>query len=187
LNSGSICTLQAWQDTDSTGTRGRCVDGWDGTFISWIKVSVGGEVEVGTSVGINGDILVSSGVGNDLEDVGDVGDDIIAAEIVQAPVVLDGGDERVVGVESVVGGTSHAWGNKISEKKGPYVVLDGVSFVFIKSDDKQGLVHESGVVEERSDKSSGPIACIIDSGIVSIVLHVGSEECPKDEKRFASD
>lgn len=171
----------------SACTRGSFVDCWNGGFVSWIKESVCCEVEEGDCVGINSDILVSGGIGNDLEDVGDIGDNIVATEIVQSPVVLDGGEERVVGVEGVVSGTSQTWWDNISEKKSPDIVLDCVGFVFVKSDDEQGLVHKGCVVEERSDKSSGPIACIIDSGIVSVVLHVGSEECPINKKGLDSD
>lgn len=90
-------------------------------------------------------------------------------------------------VESVVGGAAKTWWDDVAEKQCPNVVLDGVTLIFIKGDEHEGFVHESGVIEKWSNERSSPIARVIDGRIVPIIQHVGSKKCPNEQSESSSD
>ena len=84
-----------------------------------------------------------------------------------------------MGVEVIVRGTTKICRDDVAEKKCPNIVLDCVRFVFVERHKDEGLIHEGGVIEEGSQERSGPVTGIIDSGIVAVMQHVGSEKRPE--------
>lgn len=70
-------------------------------------------------------------VGDELEDVGA---DVEAAEGVQVPVGLGGGDLAVVAVVAVVGGADEVSRDSVTEEDGEDPVLDRVGLVLVEGD-----------------------------------------------------
>ena len=52
----------------------------------------------------------------------------------------------------------------------------GVGSSLIKVDKQQSVVHEDGVIEQRRQESVEEISSVGDSGVMSIVQHVGGDE-----------
>ncbi|KAI6755574.1 hypothetical protein HG531_004680 [Fusarium graminearum] len=90
--------------------------------------------------------------------VKDIGAHIPAAEGIEIPVGLNGGNLRVVVVEAVVGCANEMLGNSITEKNTEDVVLAGVGFVFIPSDKNKSVIHEVLILEEWLKKGARPVS-----------------------------
>lgn len=66
----------------------------------------------------------------------------------------------------------------VTEEDGEDVVLDGVSLVFVKGDQDEGVLHEVLVGKKWLQEVSQPFACYGDGGIVTIRCHVWGDEHP---------
>jgi hypothetical protein len=117
--------------------------------------------------------LVTSDFGNK---VVDVGSNIPSSQSVQIPVGLNGGKVGVVGVNIVISGTDQRLWEDIRENDTHNSVGDGVGAILIEVNDKEGLVHEKLVIQQRRNECKQPIGTIRDSSIMSIVKHVGGDE-----------
>ena len=120
-------------------------------------------------------VLVTSLVGNELENVGT---NIPATEGVQAPVGLDGGDLRVVVVEHGVVRTDEVVWDCVTDEDGEDTVTNGVGVVLVKGDQNSSPLHEVGVVEEWLHEAAEELTSNGDRGIVTIVGHVWGDEHP---------
>lgn len=112
-----------------------------------------------------------TGVGCDLAE--DVGTDVPAAEGVQVPVSLDGGEFGVVIVEVGVGCADQMLGDGVTEENREDAVLDGVGFVLVEGDEDESVLHEVGVIQERGEKVVQPFTCNCDGGVMTVGGHVG--------------
>lgn len=114
-------------------------------------------------------------LGNQVEDVGT---DVPAAQGVEVPVGLNGGNLAVVVVEVVVGGAGEVLGEGVAEQDGENLVALGVGLVLIPGEQDEGVVHEVLVVEEGLEESAAPHASNADVGVVAVRSHVGGDEHP---------
>lgn len=96
-----------------------------------------------------------SGVGSDVGE--DICADVPAAESVEIPVGLDGGDLGVVVVEVGVSSTHKMLGDSITEENTENAVLDGVGLVLVEGDEDQGALHEVLVVQQRGQEVLEPL------------------------------
>lgn len=118
-------------------------------------------------------------VGHELEYVGA---DVEAAEGVQVPVGLGGGDLAVVVVVVVIGGADEVGRDGVAEEDGEDPVLDRVGLVLVKRDQNQSVLHEALVREKRLQKGTGPLACHAHVGVVAVACHVRRDEHPLWER-----
>lgn len=123
--------------------------------------------DLGSTDDITGD------VSNPLEDVGT---DIPTAEGWEVPVGLDGSEGRVVGVDVVIGGTDERLGEEIGDDDGLDTVGNGVGGILVEVDEEEGVVHEVLVGDEGLDEGVEPVSTVGETGVVSIVQHVGGDE-----------
>lgn len=121
---------------------------------------------------------ISRLVGDELEDVCA---DVPAAEGVQTPVRFHGGDLGVVRIEGGIGGALEGDGDGVAKEDGVDFVLLAVCFVFVESEEDEGIVHEVFVRQERREEAVRPGAGDGDGRVVAVVGHVGGDEHPLRE------
>jgi hypothetical protein len=123
------------------------------------------------------DIWGTNNITGDIGNVADnVGVGVPTSKMGQVPVGLNGGNDRVVRVESVIGGVDQVLGESVGDEDGHDTVTDGVGLILIEVDDQEGVVEEVLVANERENELDQPISTIGDSSVVSIVQHVGGDE-----------
>lgn len=116
-----------------------------------------GEVEL-VSRRVDLDVAVVECLCDDVVDVGHGRVHVAPTEVLQRPVLADGGDDRVVGQVSVVGGVLRRGGDDAAEQNRGDTVGVAVALVLVKGDLDQGpVVVEASVVEERSQEVLGPV------------------------------
>ena len=92
--------------------------------------------------------------------VKDVGLDVEAAESVQVPVGLDGGNLRVVVVVVGISGANERLRHCITENQTEDAVALGVSLSLVECDENQGAAPEAGflVVDQRLKEITAPLS-----------------------------
>ncbi len=108
----------------------------------------------------------------------DVGIAIPAAERRKTPVLGNGGYHRIVIVEGGIDGAVERGGDGTAKENGVDVVVVCVGLIFVKRQNDEGFVRYVGVIEEGSEEGAGPTGGEFNSGIMSIVCHVGGNEGP---------
>ena len=61
------------------------------------------------------------------------------------------------------------WGNTYVDG-----VVFGISLILVKGKHNECVVHEIGIVEQGSQEGPGPAGSEVNSGIVTIICHVGT-------------
>lgn len=128
------------------------------------------EVDIGQ---VNIPVGVANLVSNKLEQVGTA---VPATKRGKTPVSTQGSNNRVVGVEGVIGSTLHAVGDGAANQEAVDAVRRGVGADLIEGDQNQSVLHEVRVVKQRGQEVVQVFAGECHVGVVSIVGHVGSEE-----------
>lgn len=131
-----------------------------------------GLVDVGVG-GVNLPVDISGLLGNQLEQVGAA---VPATERRKTPVSREGGDDGVVGVEGVVGGTAEVLGDSTTEEDTVDAVGDGVVAHLIEGEEDEVVLGEIIVLEQRREETVDPFTGKGDVGVVGIVGHVGGDE-----------
>lgn len=130
---------------------------------------------VGARGGVIGRVDVAGLLGDEAEDIGA---NVPAAEGVQVPVGLDGGQLRVVVVEVGVRGALGGFRHGTTEKDAEDAVADAVGVVLVEGNENQGAVHEVAVGKQRLQKAAGPLAGDGHRGVVAVRGHVRGDENP---------
>lgn len=144
---------------------------------------VGGVITIGHGTGVglvdvevvivNVPVRVASLLSNELQEVGTA---IPATEGGKTPVSRQGGDDAVVGVEGIIGGTLQVLGDGTTNKEGVDTVGDGVVSRLVEGNQDEGILGEVLVLEERGNEALKELTSNGDVGVVSIVGHVRSDE-----------
>lgn len=102
--------------------------------------------------------------------VKDVGLDVEAAESVQVPVGLDGGNLRVVVVVVRIRGADERLGHCVTENQAENTVALGVSLGLVKCDEDQSAAPEAGllVVDQRLKEVTAPLSSDSNRSVMTI-------------------
>lgn len=118
-------------------------------------------------------VSVTSLLGNELEQVSAA---VPAAQGRKTPVSRQGGDDAVVGVEGVVGGTLQVLGDSTTNQEAIDAVGLGVVSCLVEGHQHQGVLGEVLVAQQGGHEGGQPVAGNGDVGVVGIVGHVGGDE-----------
>ena len=126
---------------------------------------------------VNFGVGVAGLVGNDSEDIGLA---VPTAQRRKTPIDGDGANGAIVVVEGVVGGAVQAGVDDVgtTDQNAEDVVVLGVGFILVKSQEQQGTIHEVGVIEQWCQPVAHPGGGKGDVGVVTIISHIGSNESP---------
>ena len=102
--------------------------------------------------------------------VKDVGLDVEAAESVQVPVGLDGGDLGVVVVVVGISGADERVRHSITDNQAENAVTLCVSLGLVECDEDQSTIPEAGllVIDQRLEEIAAPLSSNGDGGVVTI-------------------
>ena len=102
--------------------------------------------------------------------VKDIGLDVKAAESVQVPVGLDGGNLRVVVVVVGISGANERLRHCITENQTEDAVALGVSLGLVECDENQSAAPEAGllVVDQRLKEVTAPLSSNSDRSVMAI-------------------
>ena len=100
----------------------------------------------------------------------DVGLDVEAAESVQVPVGLDGGNLGVVVVVVGISGADERVRHSITENQAENAVTLGVSLGLVECDEDQSTIPEAGllVIDQRLEEIAAPLSSNSNGGVVAI-------------------
>lgn len=99
-----------------------------------------------------------------------------AAEGGQTPVGGQGRNDRVMGVESIILGSTKVLGNSTAKKEGIDLVSNLVSVVLVEGEHDQSVLGEVFILEQVRQETVGPCTGEGDVGIMRIVGHVRGNE-----------
>lgn len=131
-----------------------------------------GLVEVQT-LGLDLPVGVAGLFGNPAEQVSTA---VPAAEGGQTPVGGHGGNDGVVGVESIILGATEVLGDSAAKKEGVDLVSNLVSVVLIEGEHNQRVLGEVFILEQVRQETISPGPSKGDVGIMRIVGHVRGNE-----------
>jgi len=171
-----VSLLNDIQDAVSSGTR--TASSGDGPLrrvggVSAIRHRAGISLVDKEIANVNVPVDVASLLGNELQQVSAA---VPATEGGESPVRGKGGDDGVVGVEGVVGGSFQVLGDGAADKEAVHAVGDGVIAGFVEGDEHQGVLGEVLVLQERRDEVRQETASYVDVAVVGVVGHVGGDE-----------
>lgn len=123
--------------------------------------------------GINVPVNVAGFVSQEAEQVGSA---VPTAQRWQSPVGREGGDDRVMGVESIVLLPPQMLRDGATNKETIHPILDGVIPALIKRKHSQSILHEILIIQKRGEEVKSPVPSELDIGVVAVIGHVRSHE-----------
>lgn len=139
----------------------------------WTRSSLVEEIVGSNSLQVNLPVNITGLLSDQVKQVSTA---VPASQRRKTPVRAQRGDDRVMRVESVVGGTAEVLGDGVAEENAVDAVLLLVGGGLVEGDQDEGVLGEVVVLQERGHEAVEPLAGESDVGVVGVVGHVGGDE-----------